>query len=175
MNGMKILAIYDDPFWEGEKISSIRFTSRVFLRNHENKYAFLKIVGEDGLGKRNHLETLGGGVEDNETFLEAAHREVMEEAGAIAENYRCIGAIIDRLSPIERMTYSCFYVADLKSNHHNFNRTEEEKILIEDIVWLDKKEAFEILNKADSAVDAYVHRRDLTAFLELLKDEQDWT
>ncbi len=169
---MKIIAVYDDPFWQGEKLSSIRFTSRVFLRN-KDKYAFLKIVGEDALGKRNHLETLGGGVEENESFLEAAHREVMEEAGAIAENYRCIGAIIDRLSPIERLTYSCFYVAELKSFDHGFSRTEEEKILIEDIVWLSAKEAFEILNKAASAVDAYVHRRDLTAFLELLKDEQD--
>ena len=169
---MKILAVYDDPFWEGEHVSTIRFTSRVFLLN-KDKYAFLKIVGEDGLGVRNHLETLGGGVEDNETFLDAAKREVMEEAGAVAENYQCIGAIIDRLSPIERLTYSCFYLADLKSFDHELNRTEEEKILIEDIVWLSAKEAYEILNKAESAVDAYVHRRDLTAFLELLKDQQD--
>ena len=170
---MKILAIYDDPFWEGDSVDHIRFTSRVILRNKDNKYAFLKIVGEDGLGIRNHLETIGGGVEKNETFLEAAHREVMEEVGAIAENYQCIGAIIDRLSPINRMTYSCFFVADLKSIEHDLNRTEEEKILIDDIVWLSAKEAYEILNKAESAVDAYVHRRDLTAFLEALKDEQD--
>lgn len=55
---MRILAVYDDPYWESETIETIRFTSRVFLRR-DQLYAFLKIVGEDGFGKRNHYETLG--------------------------------------------------------------------------------------------------------------------
>lgn len=170
---MKIIAVYDDIFYEGNTLSSIRFTSRVFLRNHLNQYAFLKISGEDGFGVRNHLETLGGGVEENESFLEAAQREVLEEAGAIAHNYQCIGAIIDRLNPIERLSFSCFYVADLVTINHELNRTEEEKILIESIVWLSADDAIARLNQADHAIDAFVHRRDLTAFLEFLKDEQN--
>ena len=166
---MKILAVYDDLWWEGDVISHIRFTSRVFIKNSENKYAFLKIVGEDLFGKRNHLESIGGGVEENETFLEAAQREVLEEIGAIAKNYTCLGAIIDRLNPIQRITFNTFFMADLKEMDLEVNRTEEEKILIDSILWLSADEAVDQLKKAINPVDAFVHRRDLTAFLELLK------
>lgn len=172
---MKLLAVYDDPTWESDTISHIRFTSRVFIRDHENRFAFLKIVGEDGFGKRNHLETCGGGVEDNETFLEAAQREVKEEIGGIATNYVCIGAIIDRLNPIQRLTYSAFFVADLVSMEPDTSRTDEEKILIEDVLWLSIDEALSDLKKADNPIDAFVHRRDLTAFLELLKHDNPGT
>lgn len=174
MKDMRILAVYDDPYWENQTIETIRFTSRVFLRR-DHQYAFLKIVGEDGFGKRNHYETLGGGVEDNETFVETAIREVAEEMGAVASNYQCIGAIIDRLNPIQRLTYSVFFVADFESYLEESNRTEEEKILIESIDWLSPKEVIESLKSGENPIDAFVHRRDLTAFLALLEDMNNRT
>lgn len=172
---MKLLALYDDPYWESDTLSHIRFTSRVFVRNAEGNYGFLKIVGEDGFGKRNHLETCGGGIEDGESFLEGAKREVLEEIGGQASNYRCIGAIIDRLNPIQRLTYNVFFVADLVSLDSDLNRTDEEKILIEDVVWLSPDEALKQLKQAENPIDAFVHRRDLTAFLELLKNPDNRT
>lgn len=172
---MRLLAVYDDPTWASKTIESLRFTARVFLRNSEGQYAFLSIVGEDGLGERHHLETCGGGVEEGETFLEAAHREVMEELGAIASNYTCIGAIIDRLNPIKRLTCSVFFSADLVQIVPETHRTEEEKILIEEVIWLNPTQAIERLKKAASPIDAFVHRRDLTAFLTLLSDDEDRT
>lgn len=168
---MKLIAVYDDPFWASETIEHIRFTARVFLKNSQGQYGFLKIVGEDLFGQRSHLETVGGGVEEGESFFEAAQREVLEEMGCTASNYQLIGAIIDRLNPLKRLTCSVFYVADSNEDYGQLNRTEEEKILIEDTLWLTKEETIQQMSVANSSIDAFVHRRDLSAFLELFKDE----
>lgn len=171
---MRILGLFDDPYWASDTIENIRFTSRVFLR-HQHQFAFLKIVGEDLFGKRNHFETLGGGVEDNESFEECAIREVAEEMGAIATHYQCIGAVIDRLNPLKRLTYSVFFVAEFVSDLNKTHRTPEEKILIESIQWLSVQEVLEQLKIGQNPIDAFVHRRDLTAFLALLEDMNDRT
>jgi 8-oxo-dGTP diphosphatase len=166
---MKLLAIYDDPFWEDQSINTIRYTSRVFLRNQAGQIAFLKIVGEDALGKRNHLETCGGGVEANESFIEAAEREIMEELGAIAKDFTEIGCVIWRLNRLSRISIETYFEAQLVSLSHHTNRTDEEKTLIEQVIWLSETEALERLSIYDSAVDFMVHRRDLTALKALLK------
>ena len=168
---MKLIAQHEDIFWPEETIETLRFTSRVFIRNQEGKYAFLRIVGEDFLGLRNHLETCGGGVEEDETFLEAAIREVEEEIGYTAKNYHLLGCIIDRLNPIQRMTCSVFFVADADEQLDETNRTEEEKILIDQVVWLSPDEAIRQFRHAESKVDAWVHRRDLRAFIYLLENQ----
>jgi 8-oxo-dGTP pyrophosphatase MutT (NUDIX family) len=168
---MKLIAQHEDIFWPEETIETLRFTSRVFIRNEEGKYAFLKIVGEDFFGVRNHLETCGGGVEEDETFLEAAIREVKEEIGYTAKNYNLMGCILDRLNPIQRMTCSVFFVADVDEQLNETNRTEEEKILIDQVVWLSPDEAIRQFRHAESKVDAWVHRRDLRAFIYLLENQ----
>ena len=166
---MKLLAIYDDPFWEDQIIETYRVTARVFLRNQLGQIAFLVIVGEDDLGMRNHLESCGGGVEANESFFEAAEREIMEELGAIAKDFTEIGCVIWRLNRLRRISIETYFEAQLVSLGHHTNRTDEEKALIEKVVWLSEKEALERLSTYDSAVDFMVHRRDLTALKALLK------
>lgn len=167
---MKLIAHFEDVFWENEPVDHLRFTSRVFLKNELGQYAFLHILGEDFLGERNHLETCGGGVEEDESFLDAAIREVKEELGVKAKNYKVIGSIIDRLNPIHRMTCSVFFSADLDEVYEDTNRTEDEKILIDSVLWLYPDEVIRRLSQANSYVDAYVHRRDLRAFIYLLEN-----
>ena len=170
---MKVIAHYDDVLWPEATIENLRFTSRVFVRNQAGEYAFLKIVGEDFLGVRNHLETCGGGVELEETFLEAAIREVAEEIGYTAKHYRLLGCIIDRLNPIQRMTCSVFFEAEADQKLEFTNRTEDEKILIDQVVWLAPDVAIRQFAHATSKVDAFVHRRDLRAFIYLLENQND--
>ena len=167
---MKLIAHFEDVFWENKPIDHIRFTSRVFLKNDLGQYAFLHICGEDFLGERNHLETCGGGVEEDETFLDAAIREVKEELGVKAKNFKELGAIVERLNPIHRMTCSVFFSAEVDEISEDTNRTEEEKILIDSVLWLYPDEVIRRLSQANSYVDAYVHRRDLRAFIYLLEN-----
>lgn len=165
---MKLLAVYDDPFYEDKGIQSVRFTARVFLKNQEGKYAFLHILGEDGFGHRNHLESAGGGVEEGESFLQAAQREVQEELGMVAKDFNLIGMVIDEYHLIHRMTCSVYFSATLSHQNGTTQRTDEEKLLIEKIEWLKPEEIFRTLTSADSFIGNLVHRRELTAFTEYI-------
>ncbi|TXT18773.1 MAG: MutT/NUDIX family protein [Erysipelotrichaceae bacterium] len=148
----------------------IRFTARVFVFDQEGRIGYLRIIGEDGFGKRNHLETPGGGVELNETFVEAAIREIDEELGATATNFKEIGVVIDRYNVINRMTFSVYYQAQLESLHKNTQRTEEEMVLIDSVVWLSIPEIEIELSEEESDVDHIIHRRERCAFSALLED-----
>lgn len=170
---MKILGYFHDDRYPSSAIEMIRFTSRVYVRDEEGRVAFLQIVGEDGFGPRDHLESPGGGVESEETFVEAAIREIDEELGASATDFELIGVVIDRYNLINRMTFSVYFSAILKTHHQNHHRTDEEKILIDSIVWLTPKEALTRLQKADHPVDALIHRRELAAFSAFLEDLKD--
>lgn len=169
---MKLLAVYDDPYYEDQGITQLRYTARVFLRNNEGKYAFLRIVGEDGFGLRDHIESAGGGVEEGETFLEAAHREVAEELGFKADRFQLIGMVIDEYHLIERMTCSVFFSAQLVEDNGKTQRTQEETILIQTVEWLHPHEVLGRLSTANSPVGSLIHRRDLTAFVEHLTQRQ---
>lgn len=60
----------------------------------ERKTAKAVIVGDDGRTMMFSSTLLGGGVEGDETFEEALHREIMEEAGAEVEIVQPLGTII---------------------------------------------------------------------------------
>lgn len=170
---MKILGYFHDDQYPASAIQEIRFTARIYVFDDQDRVAFLHIKGEDGFGVRNHLESPGGGVEMNETFEEAAIREIDEELGAEAGDFKELGVVIDRYNLINRMTFSVYFTARLKTLHHQHHRTEEETILISSVQWLTINEALARLKSADSEVDAIIHRRELAAFSGLLEDLKD--
>jgi len=165
---MKLLGVFEDRFWTKKQTKELRYTARVFLRSPDDRFAFLSIKGEDGFGLRDHIETCGGGVEEGETFLEAAKREINEETGLDAHHFRLIGAVIDEYNLIERMTCSVYYVAETTKESGPTDRTAEEKILISEIVWLTVEEAVSRFSRETSPIGMLIHQRDLSAFTELL-------
>jgi 8-oxo-dGTP pyrophosphatase MutT (NUDIX family) len=165
---MKILGYFHDERYKGSPIEVIRFTARIYVFDAQNRVAFLHIKGEDGFGLRNHLESPGGGVEMNESFEEAAIREIDEELGATATDLKELGVVIDRYNIINRMTFSVYFSAKLDALHNHHHRTDEEKLLISSIQWLSIPEALVRLNQADSDVDMIIHRRELAAFTALI-------
>lgn len=141
-----------------------RWTVRVFAYTPEGKLAFLRIVGNDAFGKRNHLETIGGGVENDESLEEALHREVMEETGYECEIVESLGIVVDHYNLINRETISNYFIVKLTNYVGNINRSEEENELMQGMEFLSEKEALEALKKyKKGTVNELVQRRDYYA------------
>ena len=175
MSEIEVIKEFRDDFWPYEGIDHLRYTARALARNEEGKYAFLHIQGEDFFGVRDHLETIGGGMEENEYIDETMIREIQEEVGYGVRNMAILGAIIDTYNLIHRITYSTFFVVDLDTSEMlETHKTEEEEILISEVVWLDPLEALNRLEKDEgSAVDRIVQRRDAFALRYYLENFTD--
>lgn len=164
----------EDDLYEYHGYDHIRYTARALAENEEGKFGFLHIVGEDYFGVRDHLETCGGGMEENETLNTTMKREIMEELGCKVKEMEYIGTIVDTYNLIGRITYSSFFHCKIDSHFEETNRTEEEKILIREIVWLDPLEALDWLeNRHFSKVDVIVQRRDALALRYYLQNYTD--
>ena len=160
-----LIARIKDDLFPYEGYDHIRYTARALAENEEGKFGFLHIVGEDYFGVRDHLETCGGGMEENEGVFDTLQREIMEEMGFKTKGMEIVGSILDAYNLLGRVTYSSFahvYV-DTKENFA-LERTEAEQILIKEIVWLPPEEAlYRLEHIYSSKVDLIVQRRDAAA------------
>lgn len=167
-----ILAKLEDTEWKKQAIAEVRHTVRVIAVNDHDEYAFLRIVGEDAFGQRDHLETIGGGIEENESEEAAIHREVMEEIGYTCEIIGAIGEIVDRYYLIKRETHSHFYAVRLGENIGQIKRTPLEQMLIAEVVWLKEGEVLPILeNERAKGINRLIQQRDACAFAAYLKQK----
>ena len=170
---LPILARIKDDLYPYHGYDHIRQTARALAENEEGKFGFLHIVGEDLFGVRDHLETCGGGIEENEGILDALEREIEEEMGCSVKAYEIVGCILDAYNLIGRITLSSFVhvLLDTK-NKTKMHRTLEEEILINEIVWLDPKEAlYKLEHDVHSNVDKIVQRRDAIALRYYLESK----
>ena len=160
-----LIARIKDDLFPYEGYDHIRYTARALAENEEGKFGFLHIVGEDYFGVRDHLETCGGGMEENEGVFDTLQREIMEEMGFKTKGMKIVGSILDAYNLLKRVTYSSFAHAyvDTKENFA-LERTEAEQILIQEIVWLPPEEAlYRVEHIYSSRVDLIVQRRDAAA------------
>ena len=162
---LPVIARFDDDLFPYQGFDHVRQTARALAENEEGKFGFLHIVGEDFFGVRDHLETCGGRIEENEGIVDALKREIDEEMGLTMENYEVVGCILDAYNLIGRITVSSFLHVKLDTlKRKTMHRTEEEQILINEIVWLDPLEALDRLeHDYHSKVDLIVQRRDAAA------------
>ena len=130
-------------------------------------------MGEDFFGIRDHLETCGGGIEENESVLEAMEREIQEEMGYTIRSFEPVGCILDAYNLIGRITLSTFlHVLLDTSEKKEMHRTEEEQILISEIVWLKPEDAlYRLEHVYTSKVDLIVQRRDAAALRYYLESK----
>lgn len=159
---IEILGRFKDDLFKYEGYDHVRYTSRALIENSKGEFGFLHIVGEDFFGIRNHLETCGGGIEENETIFDTIEREVKEEMGYGIKDIQLLGAVIDTYNLIKRITFSTFFHCVIDEDiKYELHRTIEEKALIKEIVWLKPLEALSFMqNNNKSNVDSLVHRRD---------------
>ena len=159
-----IIGRFIDDIYPYNGYDHIRYTARAIIENEKGEFGFLHLVGEDFFGVRDHLETCGGGLEENEDLVDTIIREVKEEMGYDIKKCKLLGSIIDTYNPINRITLSTFFYCKIDSSDTgDFKRTEAEEILIKEIVWLKPLEALKRLKISKSNVDLIVQRRDLLA------------
>ena len=173
-----IIARFKDDLFPYHGYDHIRYTARALIENEEGEFGFLHLVGEDFFGVRDHLETCGGGMEKDENLVDTILREIKEEMGTPVKECQLLGSIIDAYNLIYRITFSTFFYCKVDTKHlQETSRTEEETILIKDIVWLKPDDALKRLeDQSGSNVDRIVQRRDAAAlryYLEKKKGSTD--
>lgn len=167
-----IIGRLKDELYPYDGYDHIRYTARALCENEQGLFGFLHIKGEDYFGKRDHLETCGGGVEENELLDVALEREIREEMGYEAKDIRLLGSVLDCYNLINRITLSTFFHCRVDTREKiEMSRTEEEQILISEIVWLDPLAALDRLeNQAKSRCDKLVQARDALALRYYLEN-----
>ena len=167
-----LIAILDDNAFrrKGNIPYDKRWTVRAFAYNEEGKLVFLRVIGSDAFGKRNHLETAGGGVENDESLEETLHREVLEETGYECEIIEEIGKVVDHYNLINRETISTYFAVKLTNYTGKTNLSEMESTLIKGTEAYSEEEALRILSSATrGTVNELVQRRDYYALKHYMK------
>lgn len=167
-----IIGKFKDDIYPYHGYETIRYTARGLIENQDGNFGFLHIVGEDFFGERDHLETCGGGLEENEYIDECFEREALEELGCTLKDIILIGSIIDSYNLIKRITCSTFFYGKVDTlDEERISRTLEEKILIKEILWLNPYEALDRLKNKQhkNKCDLIVQRRDALALEYYLK------
>ncbi|PKM69888.1 MAG: DNA mismatch repair protein MutT [Firmicutes bacterium HGW-Firmicutes-19] len=165
---MKILGYYNDDQYPIKDITHTRFTARAIIVN-DGRFAFVSIQGEDDFGIRDHIETIGGGIEDGESAEDTIVRECLEEAGLQVKIKDFLGVVVDHYHLIQRQTISYFYLVNVISIKEQTDRTELEKTLMGEVLWLSEEESLEMLDKPVDKVGRLIQRRDKIAFQEAIR------
>lgn len=169
-----LIAILEDGAFRRKMhaIYNRRWTVRALAYNDEGKIAFLHVQGSDVFGRRNHLETIGGGVENDESLEEALRREIKEETGYDCDIIEEVGVIVDHYNLINVENIETYFVVKLKDKGE-CDPTAKEKELIKDIVCLKEDEAlYWLKNCPRRTVNELVQRRDYYALKHYMKNRK---
>jgi 8-oxo-dGTP pyrophosphatase MutT (NUDIX family) len=165
---MKILGYLNDDQYPPAEISHIRFTARAIVYD-KNQFAFISICGEDDFGVRDHIESIGGGIEEGENAEQTIIRECLEEAGIEVRIKEFLGVVVDHYHFIQRQTVSYFFLVDVLNQYPHTDRTDMEKTLMGEVLWLSEEECMKMLDKPVEKIGRLIQRRDKIAFLEALR------
>ena len=157
---MEYLGLIEDNIYPITEIKRTRETVRVILVNSNKEIGLIHIKGIDKFGNRDHYETLGGGVENNEELLDTLHREVKEEAGYLIKNIKEIAYIDIQYNLLNRIDRGYFFYAEIKEKVDT-NLNDYEKELFKEIKWINIKEIDEFYqNYSVENVGKMIHYRD---------------
>lgn len=170
-----LIAILEDGVYRKKTRDSYfkRWTVRAIAYNEEGKLCFLRLKGSDSFGKRNHLESIGGGVENDESLEEALHREVKEETGYDCKVLDEVGVVVDHYNLLNRETISTFFVVQLTEKNGEINRSVDEAELIDGLEFYAEDEILDALSQYEKGtVNELVQRRDYYALKHYLKKKK---
>ena len=157
---MEYLGLINDDIYPFLGINKKRKTVRAILTNKDKQVALLHIVGRDNFGNRDHFETPGGGIEENEDLITALRREILEEIGYTIKNIKEIGQIDIQYNLLNRIDEGYFFYAEIFEFVGQY-LNEYEKEIFKEIRWINLKEINEIyINKNVENVGKIIHKRD---------------
>jgi hypothetical protein len=79
-----------------------------------------------------------------------------------------LGVVVDHYHLIQRQTVSYFFLVDVLNQHPHTDRTDMEKTLMGEVLWLSEEECLKMLDKPVEKIGRLIQRRDKIAFLEAL-------
>ena len=165
----EIYPIIHDTFYKKANTPFyVRQAARAFLFK-DNKFCLLHILGEDKFGKRDHYETPGGGVENNEDLLQTLTREMGEETGYTIKNIQEIGKISIEYKLLNRIDVENYFYCECNSLHETHLLDYEKKLTFEQ-EWFTIDEAIEMYKtKKTFLCGKMIHEREYNALLYLKK------
>ena len=123
-----------------------RFAARVIILDHEGRVLLMRGHDEHN-PMRSWWFTLGGGIDPGETPVEAALREVVEEAGISLTPRDVVGPILKRTSVFDFaqehiVQHEVFYLARVANNVAITREgwTDVERRFVDDLAWMTVQE-----------------------------------
>jgi 8-oxo-dGTP pyrophosphatase MutT (NUDIX family) len=121
----------------------VRKATRILIFNTQNKIALLYET------VKNYYSLPGGQIENNETPLDSAKRECLEETGFEINNIKFIGVIREVLSVNEKLNDSYIFIATKTKEQFKLSPQEDsEKNSI--LVWATPEEAITLIKNSNT-------------------------
>ncbi len=107
-----------------------RRAARAVLLNSKNEVALMYVA------KGHYYKLPGGGLEENEDFIQALKRELLEEVGANIEIIDSIGMVKEYRDDYEQLQISCAFLCKVVGDIHTPNLTYLEKEMGFECQWV---------------------------------------
>lgn len=154
-----------------EKADKTRFSVRVLLYNEKGEICVIKSE------KYGYFQLPGGGIEENESIIEAAIRETREESGCLIKNIEAIGYTIERRESVRNehdwKHDISFNFKAIATENVGTNYTEDEVAEGFVPIWANINEVAEELSKNEGHIKSYSgnfsNRRDLEIIKSVMK------
>ena len=156
---MEDYGIINDFIYPKSEIKRVRKTVRAILVNNKKEIGLIHILGKDKFGDRDHYETLGGGVNDNEDLITSLIREIKEEAGYTIKNIKPIGKINIEYFILNRVDEGNFFYAEIDEYIGN-SLEDYEKEIFDKVEWFSISEIENLYKKEVFNVGKMIHKRD---------------
>lgn len=156
----------EDNEYPKQELTHIRKIARAVVLSKEGKIAIIHLKRNDIFGDYDYYELPGGGVNENESFEDAAIREIEEEVGVIAKIIVPLGEVVDAYNLINRQNDNHYFLLQEVETCSRHLETYEQK-MFQEVLWVSLEVAIQMfLSMPSSGVSMLVKNRELPILKE---------